>query len=66
VCEWHTKIGCRKEKNYIQLNPFGWWIKYVQHKVNGTLRLDIEKKRITYSQIHSAGGSNMFNMRVSV
>jgi hypothetical protein len=61
VCEWRSKIGRRKEKNQVQPNTFGWWIKYVRHEVNGALRSDVEKKRITYSRINSAGGSNMFD-----
>jgi hypothetical protein len=66
VCEWRSKIGYRQEKNHIQPNTFGWWMKYVQQEVNGTLKSDIEKKRITYSRIHSAGGLNTFDTKVNV
>jgi hypothetical protein len=34
--------------------------------VNGTLRSDVENKRIRYSRIHSAGGSNTFDRRLCV
>jgi hypothetical protein len=34
--------------------------------VNGALRSDVENKRVTYSRIHSASGSNTFDTMVGV